>query len=54
MSEDPVDVMIIGAGATGAAVAWKDRKFYRLGEAGCVENGPGIWRRGFKGLALTL
>ncbi len=53
MSEDAVDVLIIGAGASAAALAWKDRKFYRNAEACCVENGPEIWRQSFKGLALT-
>jgi len=33
MSEDLIEVLIIGAGASGAAVAWKDRKFYRNAEA---------------------
>jgi len=33
MSEDPVDVLIIGAGASAAALAWKDRNFYRNAEA---------------------
>ena len=45
MSSEPVDVLIVGAGASGAAVAWS------LGETNlkilCLEQGPRVNRGKF-------
>ena len=45
MSHDPVDVLIIGAGASGAAIAWSlvETRMRIL----CLEQGPASARQGF-------
>ena len=41
MSDDPVDVLIIGAGASGAAMAWSlaETKMHIV----CLEQGRILW-----------